>query len=573
VTAILGGEDVYRLMQHQPGDVVGHFEMIELLGEGGSGQVWRARAASGLGFSKTVALKLLRQRESGQASAESLLHEARLGADLRHPNIVDVFDVGVSDGSLHVAMEFVDGGSLEWLIERVRTQEIELPFTVVLDIGIGVAKALAWAHHFVDEDGQPRHIVHRDLKPANILLSRSGLPKVADFGLARVVGSTHTTTTGVVHGTPCYLAPETWEGERIYGPTVDLFALGCILWEMMMLRVLFDGETVPQVYGAVAYGDPAEEAAQVADRDPGLARVIEDLLCRDPAQRLGDARELVSKLVGLRRECGPGPDLQEFLASFRPTLRLRDSLPVTEKIPNLVSSEGPAGAGFHFWLRVVVLLAVLGGGFWVLRGSSAVGGGGATESSPSATDRHEQGGHSEQDELPSSDSLAVGEAPSSEPPELATRPPIDPPADSEGAPSVRVVKPPSKAQPSPSVGRSVATTSPVRVALATAVVPVTTPPVAEASGASSKACLVLTSSPGGAQVWLDSVLSKRVARSRARRGDLHAPGKVAVSMGGRSPKAGVQLELRAGEATEVNCSVGASPECTVRSLKGSYCDE
>jgi serine/threonine protein kinase len=470
-------------------------------------------------------------------------------------------------------MEFVDGGSLEWLLERVRTQEIELPQTVVLDIGIGVAKALAWAHNFVAEDGQPRHIVHRDLKPANILLSRSGLPKVADFGLARVVGSTHTTTTGVVRGTPSYLAPETWEGQRTYGPTVDLFALGCILWEMMMLRVLFDGETVPQVYGAVAYGDPAEEAAQVADRNPRLALVIEDLLCRDPTLRLGDAKQLVSTLVGVRRECGPGPDLQEFLASFRPTLRLRDSLPVAEKLPNLVSSQTAPGADFQFLLRVVVLLAVLAGGFWVLRGSSAVESGGARESSESATDPQEQGGQPEQDELPSSDSLAASEAPPSEPPELATRPPIDTPADREAAPPMPGGNPPRKAQPNPSVRRSVSESALVRVEPAVEVVPVVTPPAAEVSGASSKACLVLTSSPGGAQVWLDSVLSKRVARSRARRGDLHAPGKIAVSMGGRSPKAGVQVELRAGEATEVNCSVGANPGCTVRSLKGSYCDE
>jgi len=383
------------------------------------------------------------------------------------------------------------------------------------------------------------------------------------------------------------MAPETWEGDRSFGPTVDLFALGCILWEMTMLRCLFDGDTIPQVYGAVAYGDPAQEVSPIAERHPGLAPILGKLLQRDPGLRLGDAKQLVAALVTQRGECRPGPDLQEFLASFRPTLRLREELPEAEQLMNLaISPETAVTSERSLGLRIGVLVAVGLAGLWILWGGAGNQEPGNPEGAvpppavsfqptesvvvlgpPSDSlgeDEVERGDSDSSRETLPRDSRIAAASPAAESPAAEARP--DARSGAGKAAAGRLAEPSTSPD-----ARSRSASGPAVRTVAPAAAEVSTP--AEVSPSSSEACLVLTSSPGGAQVWIDSKLSKRVARSRARRGDQHPPGAVEVSMGGRSPKARVEVELRAGEATKVHCSVGADARCTVSSVSGAYCDD
>jgi serine/threonine protein kinase len=412
------------------------------------------------------------------------------------------------------------------------------------------------------------------------------------------VGQTHTTTTGLVRGTPSYMAPETWEGDRSFGPTVDMFALGCILWEMTMLRCLFDGDTIPQVYGAVAYGEPAQEVSPIAERHPGLAPILGKLLQRDPGLRLGDAKQLVAALVTQRGECLPGPDLQEFLASFRPTRRLKEELPEAEQLVNLATSPETAETSERsLGLRILVLVAVGLAGLWILWGGTGDQHPGNPEGAvpppavsfqptesvvvpgpPSDSlgeDEVERGdSDSSRETLPRDSRISAASSPA-ESPAAESRAADESPA-AEGRPDARsgAGKAAARRLAEPSTSpdaRSRSESGPAVKTVAPAAAEVATP--AEVSPSSSEACLVLTSSPGGAQVWLNSKLSQRVARSRARRGDHHPPGAVEVSMGGRSPKARVEVELRAGEATKVHCSVGADARCTVSSVSGAYCDD
>jgi len=552
---------------HQPGDVVGHFELLELLGQGGSGQVWRARAKSHGDFQKTVALKLLTAESQGKKSADSLLHEARLGAELRHPNIVDIFEVGLSEGRLHVAMEFVDGGSLEDLIASAIRQEVAIPASVVVEVGLGIAKALAWAHTFVSEEGRPHHIIHRDLKPANVLLSRSGVPKVADFGLAKVTGLPHTTTTGVVRGTPSYMAPEIWEGDRTYGPETDLFALGCVLWELTMRCCLFDGETVPQVYGVVAYGDPAEEARQLEASCPGLVPIVEGLLQRDPSVRSRDAKAVVSSLGALRAELSGEVSLQDFLVTLGPTGPTGNpAVEERETEPMSVAELSGTQGGSRPWIVLAAaallgLLALFSQRPEPLNPDPPAESQLLSESSPEAASPEVVGDAPSEAETGPDSSEGVPAAnleDTSGGPGEATAPAE--PAVGSPSRTKTAIRTKGKAAPSPSEVRTETSEQTTSAA---------SPPEPSSR---SEACLILRSSPGGAQVWIDSSRSSVVARSRPRRGLLRSPGAIEVSMGGRTPQARVHLELRAGEGTEVSCAIGTESRCTVKPASFALCD-
>ena len=273
--------------------------------------MWLADELGELGFRKKVALKLLKSADDEDRVTE-LLSEARLVAVLSHPNIVQITRIS-PEPVFHMAMEYVDGGTIRELIERMATTGLQIPPSVVLAVGLHVARALEVAHHHVDQDGTARPIVHRDLKPANILLARSGFAKVADFGLAKAVGDATATATGMLKGTPAYVAPEIWKGAREFGPGVDLFALGCILYEMGTGQRLMDGGSIPEIFAKASMGKAEDEAAELADWCPPLVPIIQKLLEREPADRYADARPLIADLERAELLIARGADLETFL--------------------------------------------------------------------------------------------------------------------------------------------------------------------------------------------------------------------------------------------------------------------
>ena len=298
----------------EAGQVIGRYELVEKLGAGSFAEVWKALETSDVGFTKEVALKIVRQEDRDPDELDdSLLKEAQLCANLRHPNIVDILGVEEIDGAIQVAMEFVEGGTLSDLIAKVRSTELLIPQSVILDIGIGICRALHRAHTFSDAEGDIQPIIHRDLKPSNILMSRDGVPKIADFGLAKASGVTTATATGTLKGTPAYIAPELWEGGRTFEPRIDLFAVGCILWELIQLERLFAGQTLPQIYVKVVRRDPSEEAAQCRHRFGELVPVIEKLLQRDPEQRYNKASAVLNDLQRLRKSSFASGEIGDFM--------------------------------------------------------------------------------------------------------------------------------------------------------------------------------------------------------------------------------------------------------------------
>lgn len=255
-----------------------------------------------MGFKKTLAIKRIRDSlvRQDEEHVRSLINEARIGGKLRHPNIVEVYDLGEDDGAYYIAMEFVEGVNLTRIMEVAREHRVRIPPSVVLDIGIQVCQGLSYAHAIEGEDGEPLHLVHRDLKPSNIMLSLGGQAKLMDFGIAKASSNLFDTTeTGIAKGTPLYMSPEQLRGLRPLRAASDLFSLGVLLYEMTTGRLLFAGRTIPEIITKVL-NQPMKDAVDAADACiPGIGPVLMRLLDRDLAARYQDANEVRVELAHL----------------------------------------------------------------------------------------------------------------------------------------------------------------------------------------------------------------------------------------------------------------------------------
>src|SRR5262245_45149152 len=255
-------------------------EILELLGHGGMGIVYKARQPR---LDRFVALKLLPQ-EAGRdpAFAERFAREARALARLAHPSIVTVYDFGESDGRFYLLMEFVDGVNLRHLLREGRLKPAE-----ALKIVPQVCEALQYAH----EQG----VVHRDIKPENILLDRKGHVKIADFGLAKLLGqkaaASALTGSRQVMGTPHYMAPEQWERPLAVDHRADIYSLGVVFYEML---------TGELPLGRFA---PPSQKVQV---DVRLDEVVLRALEKEPERRYQQACEIKTDVENIS-QAGPAP--------------------------------------------------------------------------------------------------------------------------------------------------------------------------------------------------------------------------------------------------------------------------
>jgi hypothetical protein len=263
--------------------VIDGYEMGELLGRGGMGLVFKARQKT---LGRHVALKIV--VSGAHAGAEELARfrtEAQAVARLGHPGIVQIYEVGEQAGCPYLALEFVGGGSLAQQLDGT-----PMPPRRAAGLLLDLARALQHAHE--------RGILHRDLKPANVLLTESGVTKVADFGLAKLLdGEPGQTHTGVVLGTPNYMAPEQATGKvRAIGPATDVYALGAILYEMLTGRPPFLGGSVLETLHLVCTHDPAPPQVLQPRVPEDLATICLKCLEKNPAHRYPSAAALAQDL-------------------------------------------------------------------------------------------------------------------------------------------------------------------------------------------------------------------------------------------------------------------------------------
>ena len=277
------------------GKTLAHYEITAVLGQGGMGQVYRARDTK---LDRDVALKVLPTDVADPAHLERFQREAKTVASLNHPHIVTLYSVEEDAGVRFLTMELVEGRALDQLITADG-----LPLATVLDVGIAIADALAAAHE--------KGIVHRDLKPANLMLTADGRVKVLDFGLAKLVEKSaldqtvtkvaSITIEGAVMGTVPYMSPEQLRAQHVDHRS-DIFSLGVLLYEMATGRRPFGGATHTDVMSSILRDAPRPLAQVNPDLPPQLGRIVAQCLEKDPEERYHSAKDIRNALRGLRKE-------------------------------------------------------------------------------------------------------------------------------------------------------------------------------------------------------------------------------------------------------------------------------
>jgi Leucine-rich repeat (LRR) protein len=279
-----------------PGEMgrLGRYRVLKLLGHGGMGMVFQAEDP---GLQRTVALKVMLPSVAANAAAkERFLREARATAAIEHDHIVTIYQVDEDRGVAYLAMQFLKGMSLEDYIKKAKETNKPLTLGQILKLGREIAKGLSAAHE--------RGLIHRDIKPANIWLDATagGRAKILDFGLARPAATdSNITQSGMIVGTPAYMAPEQATGQKVDG-RADLFSLGVVLYRLCSGRLPWKGETAMATLMAVATEDCKPLAELCPKFPPALPRLVMQLLAKKPEERPKSAKAVVEAIIAIEKE-------------------------------------------------------------------------------------------------------------------------------------------------------------------------------------------------------------------------------------------------------------------------------
>ena len=323
------------------GQTISHYLMVEKIGAGGMGVVYKAKDTR---LARFVALKFLPENVAQNAKAlERFRREARAASALNHPGICTIYDIGEQGGRAFIAMEFIDGETL-----RGHIQGKPLALKEILNLGIQIAEALDAAH--------AEGIIHRDIKPANIFVTKRGQAKVLDFGLAKVVpkaianadtdpggdSQDSDSVVGIISGTPAYMSPEQIRGDDL-DPRTDIFSLGLVLYEMATGRQAFGGGTGGATIEAVLTRPPVSVRKLNRDTPPRLEEIITKALQKDRALRYQQTADLLAELRDVKEnsEFGRKGDMESIVRSTASSVRtstVRRGGIRTERMPKSIGS-------------------------------------------------------------------------------------------------------------------------------------------------------------------------------------------------------------------------------------------
>ena len=320
----------------------GRYRVERELGEGGMATVY---LADDLKHERKVALKVLKPELAAVVGAERFLAEIKTTAKLQHPNILPLFDSGEADGLVYYVMPYVEGESLREKLDREKQLGV--------DDSVAITQKVAGALDYAHEHG----VVHRDIKPGNILLSERGEPLIADFGIALAVaqaGAGRITETGLSLGTPHYMSPEQATGDRDVDPRSDVYALGCVLYEMLAGQPPFSATTAQAVLVKILTADAPSITSERRTVPPHVGHALARALEKLPADRFTSAAEFASALAD---------------PSFTYEARVRTSVGTPTPEAPAPSAPPQATATVGLWKPVAIATSVLAAGLgWALMG-------------------------------------------------------------------------------------------------------------------------------------------------------------------------------------------------------------
>lgn len=276
------------------------YELRARVAAGGMGEVYEAFSPD---LNRNVAVKRMLDADASDDDLRLMfLREVAVAATLEHHNVVEVLDAGQNGTELFLVMEYVDGPSLAEVIEVLRRQNRILPVEISCHILSCVAQGLTHAHERALPDGTPLGIVHRDVAPENVLIGSQGIPKIVDFGLAKLSGHS-LTQPGVIRGRPRSLSPEQARGDLV-DVRSDVFSMGAMLFELVAGQALYPSEQMATLLYKVAAGDYPPIGPRLRHVDADLVKIIQQAIAVDPADRFRSAREMDRQLENFRAARG-----------------------------------------------------------------------------------------------------------------------------------------------------------------------------------------------------------------------------------------------------------------------------
>ena len=358
------------------GERVGRYTLYEEIAQGGMASIYLARATLEPSARLYAIKRLHPHLAKDPAFVTTLLDEARATEAVRHRNVVSTVDVVASNGELMIVMDYVVGETVASLIEATSRAGETIPPTIAAAILVDVLTGLHAAHEAVGANGEPLQLIHRDVTPRNVFVREDGTAQVLDFGIAKARGSLNTTREGQLKGTLTFLAPEQVRGRE---PTrrVDVYAAGCVLWEILAGRPLFSGANEGEIIEKILFEEVAPPSTATSGISPALDAVVMRALSRSPDARFESAEAFARALSDavtpaspaevaalLSRACGPALDRKRTRAKEIETVGV--ALPKEAEDPP-AAAPGRARGRAVVWVGIGAALfacGAVGYSFW-----------------------------------------------------------------------------------------------------------------------------------------------------------------------------------------------------------------
>jgi|GEM_PF-1610596 len=333
------GDVVDRIIKSKPQQRMGRYVIKRLLGEGGMAQASLAVMEGPFGFEKLVVLKRIREeRMENPRIVEMFLREARLSAGLNHPHIAQTFDLGVEDGRLFLAMEYIEGLTLRTLCRASWAAGRTVPVDVILRATAEAAEGLAFMHAMCDDEGKNLGFVHRDISPDNIMVGKDGRTRLLDFGLAKAAASEDLTVVGELKGKAPFMAPEQIMVKPLDGRS-DLWALGVSLYWMLTGRLPFRGKNHILTLQNIVDDDPPPPSTYNPAIEGPVERLVLDMLRKDKNERIATGFDVQARIQHLLHD----PLAERSRDFVREMLQQEELLPSTTAAIRFDDSFVPAG--------------------------------------------------------------------------------------------------------------------------------------------------------------------------------------------------------------------------------------